>query len=162
MVIEVISPNHNRIAFTCGNEKLDRYIHENAYQAKRKGLAVTFVAIDPVVDPSHILGCYVISSFLIEGLDIPETLRKSRRLPSHYVGATLLGRLAVDRTAQGRGVGTRLVADALKRAHLVSADVGSTAVVVDAIDERAAAFYAQFGFMRMRNDDLRLVLTMDT
>jgi GNAT superfamily N-acetyltransferase len=162
MVIEPIAPGHNRMAFTSGNEKLDRYIHENAHQAKRKGLAVTFVATDPANDPSRILGYYALSNFLIDGLDIPETVRKSRRLPGHCVGATLLGRLAVDRTAQGRGVGTRLVADALKRAYRVSAEVGSTAVVVDAIDERAAAFYSQLGFTRMRNDDLRLVLMMDT
>lgn len=162
MVIEPIAQKHNRYAFTCGNDKLDRYIQENAHQAKRKGLAVTFVATDPDSDPSQILGYYSLSSFLIHGLDIPDTVRNARKLPGHDVGATLLGRLAVAKTAQRQGIGRHLVADALKRAYMVSGDVGSVAVVVDAIDEEGIPFYEQFGFMSMLKGDLRLVLMMDT
>jgi predicted N-acetyltransferase YhbS len=162
MVIEPISRNHNRLAFSCGNDKLDRYLQENAQQAKRKGLACTFVAIDPANDPSRILGYYSLSNFLIHGLDIPEVVRKARGLPEHQVGATLLGRLAVDKTAQRRGIGPMLVSDALKRAYMVSGDVGSTAVVVDAIDENRLSFYGQFGFVQMLPGDLRMVLMMDT
>jgi GNAT superfamily N-acetyltransferase len=162
MVIEPISSNHNRLAFTCGNNKLDRYIHQTAHQARRKGLAATFVAIDPQVDPTQILGYYSLSNFVIEGLDIPEVVRKARKLPVHLVGATLLGRLAVAKGLQGKGIGHVLIADALKRAYIVSAEVGSVAVVVDAIDANGADWYRQFGFMPMINDDLRLVLMMDT
>jgi ribosomal protein S18 acetylase RimI-like enzyme len=162
MVIEPISDLHNRLAFSCGNDKLDRYLQENARQAKRKGLAVTFVATDPKADPSRILGYYSLSSFMIQGLDIPEVVRKVRGLPAHQVSATLLGRLAVAKTAQRRGIGTMLVADALKRAYMVSGDVASVAVVVDAIEKDAVAFYEAFGFMPTEKDDLRLVLMMDT
>lgn len=162
MVIEPISRNHNRLAFSCGNDKLDCYLQENAQQAKRKGLACTFVAVDPRTDPCRILGYYSLSNFLIHGIDIPEVVRKARGLPEHQVGATLLGRLAVDKAAQRRGIGPMLVADALKRAYMVSGDVGSTAVVVDAIDENRISFYKQFGFIAMTSSDLRMLMMMDT
>ncbi|MGA2395777.1 MAG: GNAT family N-acetyltransferase [Candidatus Lustribacter sp.] len=162
MVIEPMSSNHNRLAFACGNDKLDRYIHETAHQTKRKGLAATFVAIDLQADPTKILGYYSLSNFVIEGLDIPEVVRKARKLPAHSVGATLLGRLAVAKGMQGKGIGQMLIADALKRAYLVSVDVGSVAVVVDSIDANGAAWYQHFGFIPTINDELRLVLMMDT
>src|SRR5580658_5977174 len=133
MVIEPMRPNHDRSAFVCGYNKLDRYIRDTASQAKRKGLAATFVAIDPRADPTEILGYYSLSNFVIEGLDIPEVVRKARKLPAHSIGATLMGRLAVAKSRQRKGIGQLLIADALKRAYLVSADVGSVAVVVDAI-----------------------------
>lgn len=162
MIVEPISDLHNRLAFSCGDEKLDRYIHENARQAKRKGLAVTFVATKPENNPSEILGYYSLSSFMVEGVDIPEVVRKARNLPQHSVGATLLGRLAVAKPYQDHGVGELLVADALKRAYCVSADVGSVAVVVDAITERGAAWYERLGFIPSIGNDLRLVVMMDT
>lgn len=162
MLIEPISSNHDRLAFTCGNEKLDRYIHQTAHQARRKGLAATFVAVAPEVDSTQILGYYSLSNFVIDGLGIPEVVRKTRKLPAHPLGATLLGRLAVAKGFQSKGIGRLLIADALKRAYLVSAEVGSVAVVVDAKDADGAKWYQQFGFMAMINDDLRLVLMMDT
>jgi GNAT superfamily N-acetyltransferase len=162
MIIEAISQNHNRLAFVCGNDKLDRYLHETAHQAKRKGLAAIFVAIDPKADATKILGYYSLSSFVIEGLDIPELARKARKLPPHAVGGTLLGRLAVAKGLQGKGIGHRLIADALKRAYMVSADVRSVGVVVDSIGSNGARWYRQYGFMPMINDDLRLAMMMDT
>jgi predicted N-acetyltransferase YhbS len=161
MVIESISRDHNRLAFTCGNEKLDRYLHETAHQAKRKGLAATFVAVDEE-EPATILGYYSLSSFIIRGLDIPDLLRRKLHLPQHEVGATLLGRLAVAKDSQGQGVGELLVADALKRAYIVSDDIGSVGVVVDAIDEKGLPYYRKFGFEVMNDDDLRMVIMMDT
>jgi GNAT superfamily N-acetyltransferase len=161
MIIEPISQAHNRLAFRSGDEKMDRYIQESAHQAKRKGLAATFVAVEPT-QPSDIRGYYALSSFLISGITIPETLRRQRRLPTHHVGATLLGRLAVAKNFQGLGIGTMLVADALKRAYMVSKDVGSTAIIVDPLSENAAHFYQRLGFARMLEDDSRMLIMMDT
>lgn len=160
-VIEPINELHNRLGFSCGNDKLDRYLHELAHQAKRKGLAATFVATDPDT-PGTILGYYSLSTYMISGLEIPEVLRKQRSLPKHHVGATLLGRLAVNKKHQGMGIGELLVADALKKSYSVSGDVASTCVVVDAIDEKGVGYYEQFGFERTSADSLRLVLMMDT
>ena len=104
MRIEPLCIEHNRLAFTCGNDKLDRYLHEIAHQAKRKGTAATFVAIDSE-NPGVIMGYYSLSNYVISGIEIPDFARRRQGLPKHSVGATLLGRLAVSISAQGRGVG---------------------------------------------------------
>src|SRR5579862_1149434 len=118
MIIEPLDVSHNRLAFTCGNDNLDRYLHETAHQAMRKGLAAIWVAIEPE-DPAKILGYYSLSSYVILGLDIPEATRKKRKLPVREVAATLLGRLAVAWQVQSKGIGELLLSDALKRAHAV-------------------------------------------
>ncbi len=75
------------------------------------------------------------------------------------MSATLIGRLAVSRDRQGRGLGAILLADASLRAFESAATVGSSMIVVDALDEAAAGFYAAHGFVRLP-DSLRLVLPM--
>jgi ribosomal protein S18 acetylase RimI-like enzyme len=91
---------------------------------------------------------------------IPEEARK--HLPRYpQVSATLLGRLAVKAELQGRGLGSILLAEALRKAYENAAVVGSSMVVVDAIDERAAEFYRAHGFKRLP-EAMRLVLPMRT
>ena len=77
------------------------------------------------------------------------------------VSATLIGRLAVAEARQGAGLGAMLLADAVRRAYASAATVGSSMLVVDAINERATAFYQGNGFVRLP-DSLRLVLPMHT
>jgi GNAT superfamily N-acetyltransferase len=161
MVIEPLNDRHNRVAFSCGKSKLDRYLHEVAHQAKRKGLAAVFVAIDPK-RPTEILGYYTLSSFMISGLEIPNVLRRQRKLPAHHVGAVLLGRLAVASNMQSKGIGTLLVSDALWRAYSVCGEVAATCVAVDAVDSDGVAFYASLEFVRVDPQNFRLVIMMDT
>lgn len=162
MIIEAISQAHNRLAFFSGDERLDRYMHEQAAQAKKKGLAATFVAIDPEGDASAILGYYSLSSSFIAGDSIPDEVRKMQHLPTHAIGATLLGRLAVARSHQRGGLGRRLIVDAFKRAYRVSGDVGSVAVIVDAVSPEAARWYARFGFVPTVTSDVKLLILMNT
>lgn len=161
MIIEPLGPQHNRFGFSCGNDKLDRYLHEVAGQANKKKTAATFVAVDED-KPSEILGYYSLSSYSISGLQIPDVLRKKRGLPTHTVGATLLQRLAVAERAQGRGIGPKLLANALQRSYRVSGDIASTCVVVDAIEPDKVSFYEKFGFEQVETNSLKLVLMMDT
>jgi predicted GNAT family N-acyltransferase len=89
---------------------------------------------------------------------MPEAARK--HIPRYpLVSATLIGRLAVSRDRQGQSLGAVLLADALRRAFASASTVGSSMVVVDALDESAAGFYAAHGFVRLP-DSLRLVLPM--
>ena len=89
---------------------------------------------------------------------MPETARK--HVPRYpLVSATLIGRLAVAKDRQGQRLGAVLLADALQRAFESASTVGSSMVIVDALDEAAAGFYAAHGFVRLP-DSLRLVLPM--
>ena len=78
------------------------------------------------------------------------------------VAATLLGRLAVAKSRQGGGLGGLLLADALQRAYASAAIVGSSMVVVDAINEHAAAFYEAYGFIRLPNSLRSVMPTFST
>ena len=76
------------------------------------------------------------------------------------VPTTLLGRLARSLDQKGKGIGEILLVDALKKALENSATVASWAVVVDAKDDNASAFYKRFGFIEIRNTPNRLFLPM--
>jgi predicted GNAT family N-acyltransferase len=109
-------------------------------------------------EPARILGYYTLCAMAISQGDVPETARK--HIPRYpLVSATLIGRLAVAKDRQGQRLGAVLLADALQRASASASTVGSSMVIVEALDEAAAGFYAAHGFVRL-TDSLRLVLPM--
>jgi len=113
--------------------------------------------IVPLEDVGRIAGYYTLSAAEVITAELPEAMTK--KLPRYSsLPATLLGRLARDSAFRGRGIGDRLMADALARALAGSAEIGSVAMVTDPKDERAAAFYQEFGFIRL--NDKRMVLPM--
>ena len=130
-------------------------------QAQRKGLAAVFAAVEPHA-ATRICGYYTLSNYLIDGIALPDDLRKSRGLPRHSLCATLLGRLAVDLAFQHRRIGELLLIDALKRANRVSREIGSVCVVVQAKNARVAAYYERFGFVSLRDEARHLVMMMET
>jgi len=91
---------------------------------------------------------------------LPEDLAKG--LPRHPVPVMRIGRLAVDRSTQGMGVGAALLRDALLRAVELSRKVGTCVVLVDAIDESAMKFYERYGFIPLKDIPLTLVLPVET
>jgi predicted GNAT family N-acyltransferase len=107
-----------------------------------------------------VLGYYTLCATALPAGDIPAEARK--RIPRYpLVSATLIGRLAVAEARQGEQLGSLLLADAVRRSYASAATVGSSMMVVDALDERAAGFYERYGFMRLP-DSLRLILPMPT
>ena len=104
---------------------------------------------------------YTLSATSILLDDLPdETARKLPKYP--LVPATLLGRLAIDSSYQGRGYGELMIIDALRRALQATTEVASYAVVVDAINERAQSFYQRYEFCTFPDRKLRLFLPMKT
>jgi len=157
--IEPLSSHHDRAGFTCGVESLDRYLKTQASQdVKRMANGVfVFTGLD---EPKAILGYYTLCATSLAQGEVPLPARKFvPRYP--LVAATLIGRLAVARERQGEGLGTLLLADALRRAYASAGIVGSSMVVVDAISEQAAAFYEATAFVRLP-DSLRLILPTST
>src|ERR1044071_7330608 len=144
-VVEPLSRTHDRAAFSCGNEILDRYLKEIASQDARRHVAAPFVLVDRN-SPKTILGYYTLSAFSVDLGDLPPDV--ARKLPSYpVVPATLLGRLAVDRRHHGHGIGEFLLMDALRRVHEQSSQIATLAVIVDAIDQKALQFYKHFDFI---------------
>lgn len=156
-LFEPLGKHHDRVAFNCGIDVLNRYIREQAGQDSTKKIAATFVLIGNT--PVKIAGYYSLSSTSINVGELPEAVAK--KLPRYpLMPATLIGRLAVDRHYQGRGCGELLLVDALKRSLVSTKQIGSVAVVVDAIDDSAKAFYAHFQFILLEGFSHRLFLPM--
>jgi GNAT superfamily N-acetyltransferase len=123
---------------------------------RRKANGV-FVLIEPK-RRDVVLGYYTLCATSLTPGEVPVAARK--HVPRYpLVSATLVGRLAVSETRQGERLGAMLLADAVRRAYDTASTVGSSMLVVDAINERAAAFYEGHGFVRLP-DSLRLVLPM--
>ena len=155
--VEPLGGNHDRDAFSCGVESLDRYLKTQASQDVRRKANAVFVMIASNT-PSAILGYFTLCATALEQGEVPEAARK--HIPRYpLVSATLLGRLAVDQIGQGQGFGAILLASALRKAFDSADTVGSSMVVVDAIDDRAISFYRAHGFVRL-GQSLRQAIAM--
>lgn len=137
---------HERKGFHSGSQHLDDYIKRRARQDQDRDMTTCYVLVD---EPSpEIIGYYTLSQFQIARQNLPATLLAG--LPSYSgIPATMLGRLAVEKSYRGRGIGSALLFDALARAAAFSSQVSSWCVVVDPIDGDAMRFYAQAGFQAL-------------
>ncbi len=157
LTIVPLADGHDRAGFSCGVESLDRYFQTQAGQDVRRRANGVFVLTDKA-GPDRVLGYYTLCATTLPPGDVPQAARK--HIPRYpLVSATLIGRLAVARDRQGQRLGAILLADALRRALASAATVGSSMIVVDALDDGAAAFHAAHGFVRLPAS-LRLVLPM--
>ncbi len=134
---------HDRAAFPCGIAPLDAYLRLQAGQHQRDGIATTHVLADDQ-EPSRILGYCSLAAAQLHLHDLRPADR--RRLPSYPIPALRIGRLAVSADARGKGYGRLLFGHAANRAVALRETLGVRVLLVDAKDERAAAFYAAFGF----------------
>jgi len=151
-----LDKSHDRSGFACGNTILDEWIRSRASQFDRRDLSRTYVATRP--SESSVCGYYAISTHRVIYGDMPAA--ESKGLPRMDVPVVLLGRLAVDQSSQGQGLGGFLLIDALRRALHISEQVGIRAVEVDAIEDSAQAFYLKFGFRSLLDDPRHLMMPM--
>ncbi len=141
--LEPLGGEHERSLFHCGEDALDRYFQTQVTQDIRRRIANCFVAVEAVT--SHVAAYYTISAASIRLVDLPP--EETKRLPRYpTVPAVRIGRLAVDRRFQGRGLGGALLADAASRT--MKAD--------------AAAFYQRFGFRVLASHPRTLFLPLAT
>lgn len=141
-VIEPLEKKHRRTDFSCGNDRMDRYFREGVSQDVKRRYATCLVAREIATD--RVAGFYTLSSSNVPLAEVPEPLaKKLPRYPS--VPAVLIGWLGRDRDYAGQGLGETLLFDAIKT--VATSSIGAHAIFADAIDDKAAAFYADFGFM---------------
>jgi predicted N-acetyltransferase YhbS len=157
--IEPLDKRHDRSAFSCGADALDRYLKQQARQDADKRVAAAFVLVAPTAP--QVLGYYTLSASTITADELPpELARKIPRYPQLPV--VLLGRLAVDTTLKGCGQGEFLLMDALRRSLDAASLIGAMAVLVEAKNASAEAFYRHFGFTPLQGQPARLFLSMQT
>ena len=157
-VVELLQPHHDRKSFDCGKESLNRFLQQQARQNADRNVGVTHVVVAEAGD-SKILGYYTLVTRMVESQLIP-----AKKLPSGPVGVVLLGRLAVDKDAQGQGLGKRMLLRAMKQTAEAAQGIGIFALVLDALDEQARSWYLSlgWGFEALLDDPNHLFLAVDT
>lgn len=154
MQVLPLAGSHDRQAFDSGRQELNDWLWQVARQHQDKGLSKTFVAVREI-EPARICGYYALTLAELENRHLPDAWRK--KLPRRIPGVRL-GRLAVDRQYQGKGLGELLLIDALTRARRIYAEAGGIGLFVDAIDEQTVGYYRRFGFEAAPDNPLLLFL----
>ena len=142
-VSELDTRRHDRAGFDCGVEVLNLYLRNLAGQHRSKGIATTFVLVD-TGQPARILGYYSLSAATLAFEQLTDTDR--RGLPTYPVPAVRIGRLAAATAARGQGLGALLLQNAIKRVLRSRDSLGVYAVIVEAKNASAEAFYRKYGF----------------
>ena len=148
--LERLVPHHGIATFTSGHDDLDDWLLRHGLAAQEMDSARTFV----LVGEDGVVGYFSLTMGSVRRADAPARL--VRAMPAYPVGMVLLARLAVHRLQQGEGHGALLLAEALRKAVTAGEAAAARLVVVDAIDDRAAAFYAHHGFVATPEHPLRL------
>lgn len=156
-IVEKLDKRHDRAAFSCGVGELDDYLRRFAGQNEKAGISQHFVAVTAAGD-SRILGYYALSAGSVAFELVPDPLKK--RLPRYPIPVAHLGRLAVDQSMQGRGLGEDLLIDALARIVRAADEIGIHAVEVVAINDSARRFYLKYGFTSLADDEQHLYLPL--
>lgn len=156
---EALDTKHSRDNFSCGKDLLDNYFWTQAKQDVKRKLSACFVLVDN--ETGKISGYYTLSSNSISNDLIPEAFKK--KLPKSYrsIPTVLIGRLAIDKGFQGKGIGKLLLIDSLKRCYDTSKSLGTFAVIVDPLDKEAERFYEKYGFINLP-DSGKMFLPMKT
>jgi predicted N-acetyltransferase YhbS len=154
--VERLDPDrHDRSTFSCGVRDLDRYLKEQATQDERRFLTSVFVVVEE--GDGEVLGYYSLSAYGVRVQELPEDVR--RKLPSYpIIPAFLLGRLAVRLEVQGRRLGEFLLVDALERC--AASEIRGWAVLVEATNDDAAAFYRRYEFRPLPDAPNRFAMPM--
>lgn len=148
--LELLTADHRVSDFTCGNPTLDHWLVTHALASQRADIARTYLALKD----DDVVGYLSLTTGSVRPDEAPK--RYARGMPRHPIPTILIARLAVDQRHQGRRFGSRLLGEALHRAVAASDAVAARLVVVDSIDEAAAAFYRRWGFIDAPENPLRL------
>ncbi|EQC00167.1 GNAT family N-acetyltransferase [Photorhabdus temperata] len=156
---EPITKHHDRAAFDCGDSALNTFLHRHARQSHERGGAKTFLAVD-AANSKKILGFYSLSPASVAYERTPEVIKQG--LARHEVPVFRLGRLAVDQSVQGAGLGGQLLLSAGRRCLLVASQAGGVALLIDAKNAKVAEWYANYGAMPLLDVPLSLLLPFKT
>ena len=143
---EPLTAAHDVSGFTCGKPTLDHWLKARALSNQQKG----FTAVLVVHEAGRVVGYYGLAPTAVVPNVLPRSIRTGQ--PPDPVPCLLLGQLATDISWAGRGIGTGLVKHALERCVAAAALVGGRALMVNAVDADAAAFWQRRGFLPSKDD----------
>ena len=148
-----ISSDHDTSQFQCGEPALDSWLRRRAIQNEESGASRTYV----VCVGKRVVGYYALAAGAVAHVDAPGRVRRNMPDP---VPVMVIGRLALDQSVQGQGVGPALLKDAVLRTLQAAEIAGIRAILVHAISERAKRFYEKWGFVPSPVEPLTLMITV--
>lgn len=151
---EPLNPSHDVSQFSCGKAALDHWLKTRALSNQQKG----FTAVMVIHDAGRVVGFYGLAPTAVIPGSLPRSVRTGQ--PPDPVPCLLLGQLATDTRWAGMGIGTGLLKHALQRCVQAARLVGGRALLVNALDDEAAAFWRRHGFLPSRDDPMLLLRSM--
>jgi GNAT superfamily N-acetyltransferase len=152
---EPITPGHHVADFDSGEASLDAWLRTRALRNHASGASRCFV----ITDTGTVAGYYILSAGSIAHAGAPKAMRRNMPDP---LPVLLLGRLAIDRRHQNRGLGQALLRDAMLRAVSVAHDTGVFAILLHALSDPAKRFYQSRGFVESPIQPMTLMMTLQT
>lgn len=154
---EALADRHERAGFQCGDDALDRYFHAQVTQDIRRRITNCFVVVE--VATGYVAAYYTLSAASIPLLDLPAD--ETKRLPRYpTLPAVRIGRLAVAQRFQRRGLGALMLMNAVHRTLQDAA--AAFALLVEAKNDQAVAFYRRYGFRSIAGRPKTLFLPLAT
>jgi GNAT superfamily N-acetyltransferase len=150
---EKLSPDHDLSQFQCGEPALDDWLRKRAFQNEESGASRTYV----VCVGRRVVAYYALAAGAVAHVDAPGRVRRNMPDP---VPVMVIGRLAIDQSIQGQGIGPALLRDAILRTLQAAEIAGIRAILVHAISERAKHFYEKWGFISSPVEPLTLMITV--
>lgn len=158
--IEPLGTGHDREGFDCGSESLNGYLRQTARQHEKRGISKTFVLVEELSSsPKPILGFFTLNICQVKSVTL--TAEESKKLPRDVSGVKL-GRLAVAKDSQRKGIGKKLLVAAMGKFLEIFQRAAGIGLFVDAKDEEAMRYYEQFGFVSLPSNPLELFLPLKT
>jgi predicted N-acetyltransferase YhbS len=150
---EPLADTHELNDFSCGVASLDDWLKRRARANQVSGASRTFV----ITDNRRVVGYYALAS---GGIAVDGSVGRFRRNMPDPIPVAVLGRLAVDRSQQGNGLGRALFRDCAQRVAHAADTLGIRGIVVHAISDQAKAFYLALGFDPSPSDPMTLMVTL--
>ena len=150
---EKLSSDHDVSQFLSGEPALDEWLRRRALQNEESGASRTYV----VCLGNRVVGYYALAVGAVAHVDAPGRVRRNMPDP---VPVMVIGRLALDQSVQGQGVGPALLRDAILRTLQAAEIAGIRAILVHAISDRAKRFYQKSGFISSPLEPLTLMITV--
>ena len=150
---EPLTAHHDTATFACGVESLDIWLKQRAMKNQTTGASSTFV----VCDGKRVVAYYALASSAVAVEAATGSLRRNMPDP---IPVVILGRLAVDHSLQGGGMGRALVCDACLRVIAAADAIGIRGMIIHALSESAQTFYERVGFDPSPLDPMTLMATI--
>ena len=147
---EPLNDEHDLSQFTCGKPSLDNWLNNRALSNHKRG----FTAVMVVHEAGRVVGYYGLAPTAVVPTAMPRSIRTGQ--PPDPIPCLLLGQLATDTEWAGRGIGSGLLKHALERCIEAAKLIGGRALIVNAVDEEAAAFWQRRGFLPSKDDPMIL------